>query len=344
MAKQLTEKWRPSLHMIVSAVLVSVLVLPLMVIVVFGISDDRSDYQAEIDLLAQNVVIAGLIVLAITLAIAYVFSRTIAGPVHELIRRTNDIGKGDRQAIRPLRRHGSREIAKLSESFLDMAERLYDRTDYVANLAAHVSHELKSPLTSIQGAAELLREAEGAMTAKEREKFLNNIISDADRLNVLVGRLRDLAKADSPQIGGHCNLAEAISEIKQDFTGLSLILAGDGGTAPPPIIPLSRDNLHIVLKHLLENALQHGAQEVHITAALDHDAVVLAVEDDGKGISPSNQDRVFDAFFTTKREQGGTGMGLGIVRAMLRAHGGSIRLLPDRKGACFEVRLPAPQN
>ena len=51
------------------------------------------------------------------------------------------------------------------------------------------------------------------------------------------------------------------------------------------------------------------------------------------GISPSNQDRVFDAFFTTKREQGGTGMGLGIVRAMLRAHGGSIRLLPDPEEA-----------
>ena len=262
MAEQPKEKWRPSLHMIVSAVLVSVLVLPLIVIAVFGISDDRSDYQAEIDLLTQNVVIAGLIVLAITLAVAYVFSRTITGPLYELIRRTNEIGKGDRQAIRPLRRHGSREIAKLSESFLDMAERLYDRTDYVANLAAHVSHELKSPLTSIQGAAELLREADGAMTIAEREKFLDNIISDADRLNALVRRLRDLAKADSPEIGGHCDLAEVIAEMKPDFAGLVLTMAEENGESRPPAVPLSRDNLHIVLKHLLENAQQHGAQEV----------------------------------------------------------------------------------
>ena len=64
------------------------------------------------------------------------------------------------------------------------------------------------------------------------------------------------------------------------------------------------------------------------------------IADDGAGISPGNRDRVFEPFFTTRREAGGTGMGLQIVRSMLAAHGGTIRLLPSESGAAFEIRVP----
>lgn len=104
-------------------------------------------------------------------------------------------------AIRAPDHHGTRELAMLSQGFLDMAERLYDRTDYIATFAAHVSHELKSPLSSIQGAAELLRDAADEMSERERQKFLDNVIADAQRLTALVERLRELARADNPHTG-----------------------------------------------------------------------------------------------------------------------------------------------
>ena len=87
--------------------------------------------------------------------------------------------------------------------------------------------------------------------------------------------------------------------------------------------------------------MQHGANHLRVAVAVRGEAVVMVVTDDGSGVSPGNRDRIFEPFFTTRRETGGTGIGLEIVRRMLEAHGGSIRLLPEDKGASFEISIPA---
>ena len=131
-----------------------------------------------------RVILAMLSMIVPTLLIGFLFHRTITGPMRELVERTNLVGKGDRDALRPLRHHGTSEFALLSQSFLDMARRLNTRSSFISTFATHVSHELKSPLTSIKGAAELLREDVDApdMDDADRRKFLDNIIADADRL------------------------------------------------------------------------------------------------------------------------------------------------------------------
>jgi signal transduction histidine kinase len=284
----------------------------------------------------RNVILAGLAVLAVALVIGFLFWRTITGPIRELIRRTEAIARGDRAAIRPLSRHGTREIALLSRSFLKMAARLFDRSDYISTFAAHVSHELKSPLTSIQGAAELLRENGASMTEAERERFLSNIIGDTERLTVLVGRLRDLARADNPQTGGSTSLEAVLSAIRPAFPDIAILAEGDVAVD----VRLSAENAAIVLSHLIDNARRHKASEVRIEAARDSQDLRVTLGDDGEGISEKNREKVFDPFFTTRRESGGTGLGLGIVQSMLRAHGGAIRLLPSERGAEFEIRAP----
>lgn len=145
--------------------------------------------------------LAGLAVILGTIAIGLVFSRTITLPMRELIDRAARIGRGDREAFAPLRHYGTRELAQLSHSFLGMAEQLSRRSDYIATFSAHLTHELKSPLTSIKGAAELLQDwfqgtPEG-LTPAEQQTFIANILSDTQRLEAMAQRLRELARAES---------------------------------------------------------------------------------------------------------------------------------------------------
>lgn len=284
-----------------------------------------------------KLILAGLAVLAITLLVGYVFVRLISRPMNELLDRTRRIAAGDADAIRPLSHHGTREMAMLAGGFLDMARKLQDRSDTIRTFATHVSHELKSPLTSIQGAAELLRDGGEEMTVEERRKFHGNIVSDTERLNQLVRRLIDLARAESVGPSGEqSTLAEAAASFLPP-EGLNIQIE-EGGAAP---ISMSVENAAIVLSNLADNSARHGATKLELSARTSEDgANVITAKDDGSGVSPGNRDRIFEPFFTTRRSEGGTGLGLGIVAALVKAHGGSINLIDTERGAGFEMRLP----
>ena len=318
---RIAQKWRPTLAMIVFAVLLTVLALPAAFVIGFRALDNTSSAFGPIEIGAVG------IALVITVMIGIVFSRTITGPIDALIQRTREIGKGGRAAIVAPEQQGTREIATLSQSFLDLAERLVDRTEYVSSFAAHVSHELKSPVTSIRGSAELLRDA--TMTQEERQRFLDHIIADSDRLTALLDSLRDLARADIASGPGSSTVVDAVA-------GRSATLSGD--TAIP--IAIGVEASRAVFDQLLRNAREHGATTVTIVAQRAGDVLRIIVADNGSGVSPGNRDRIFEPFFTTRRESGGTGMGLQIVRAMLAAHGGTIELMASDSGAAFELRIP----
>lgn len=273
-------------------------------------------------------------------AIGFVFVRTIGRPIAELAAKAVEITAGRAEAIGPLKRHGTREVASLSQSFMTMARRLSDRSDYLSGFANHVSHELKSPLTAIRGAAELMRDAESSMSPEQRERFLSNLLTDAERISALLDRLRQLARADNPELGGQSTLPEIVRSLGERFETLEVSLEGD--FARP--IGMSTENAQIVLAHLLDNAQRHGATHVAITAEEDGGALQVTVSDNGLGVSPGNRARIFDPFFTTRRVEGGTGMGLGIARALLRAHGGDIVLADSEQGASFQLILPFAQT
>lgn len=282
--------------------------------------------------------LALLAALATIGAVGFLFHRTITRPVDALIARTRALAAGDRGALRPLDHHGTAEFAALSQSFLDMASNLAARSDYVSTFAAHVGHEIKSPLTAIAAAAELLADDADApaMSNEQRAAFLRQIGDDAARLGVLVSRLRDLARAESTPTHGRCRPAEAIAALRGE--GHEIAIAADGELDRP--VAMSADTLRIVLGHLVDNAARHGARTTTITGSAAERAVLLAICDDGPGISPANRDRIFDPFFTTRRADGGTGMGLPIVRTLVETHRGTIDLAESPSGACFVVTLP----
>jgi len=107
---------------------------------------------------------------------------------------------------------------------------------------------------------------------------------------------------------------------------------------------MSDENANIVFGHLADNSVRHGATQLSISAQAEGDKLVVRVADNGAGVSAGNRGRIFDPFFTTRRAEGGTGMGLGIVRALLRSHGGDIALDASSEGAAFRVTLPIAQE
>jgi two-component system, OmpR family, sensor histidine kinase CreC len=285
-------------------------------------------------------VLAGIAVAIGTIVIGLIFSRTITRPMYELIDRAVRIGQGDREAFRPLTHYGTREFALLSRNFLDMAGQLARRSDYIASFSAHLTHELKSPLTSIKGAAELLLDSvktgsEG-LTRPEQESFLSNILSDAARLEAIAQRLRELARAETIDQRESAELASVIENLRDRFPALTFETSGSLDRA----VGMSAEKTLIVLSHLADNALRHHARTMRLAIVCADDRVHIEVGNDGDTISEQNRGRIFDAFFTTRRESGGTGMGLAIARSVMTSRGGAIALRPAADDVTFELRFP----
>jgi two-component system sensor histidine kinase CreC len=287
-------------------------------------------------------------VLLLAVALTAIFAAAlVVRPVRALVRQTRAIAAGEHEGLAPVERPVFAELAELSVAQARMAAALRHRNEYIRNFAANVSHEFKTPLSAIQGAIELLRADAGEMTPEQRERFLANIDRDARRLTRLVERLLELARADAAELGaaGEVDVGALLAAVAERAgrEGLSLEVrapaSGPWGRAPAEV-------LDAVVWQLVTNARQHAgpAARVVLTAEQDGAQVRVRVADDGPGISPANWPRVFDPFFTTARDRGGTGMGLPIARALLRAFGGELALEPADTGAWFAIRLPVQRR
>lgn len=284
-------------------------------------------FYAEISSLVR----AGLFVLAGAMLIGFLFWRFVTRPINHLVTRTNQIAEGVRIAPDNTS-YGTREIETLARSFQTMAERLQKRHDTIETFTAHVTHELKSPLSSVQGAAELLLDPDMSLDDTQRRQFLENVQGDAKRMAELLESVRDLARAKQTKFEGHSKLSDIFGELQTNFDMLT-IDTNDQDTS----LPISADGLRISLQHLLENSAEHGADAVtlHLTGR------TIDIVDNGRGIDEGNLHKVTEPFFTTLRSEGGTGMGLSIVASMMETIGGSVEILTPTKGATIRLHFPA---
>lgn len=286
---------------------------------------------------ARLFVIGGGLFLLV-LALSWFTSRTIARPIQALVEQTELIKAGDPKGSESLEHAGTYEVAQLSSALSDMACELREREDYIRTFATSVSHEFKTPLTAMRGASELLHDHWHDMTDEERERFLEVMSGETDRLDKLVRRLLELARADVVRPGGETVDASEVMQAVVDRDALAgRAVAFE--SAGPCLVAVAEEVLDTVLSTLLTNAFQHGGDAVSASVQAVGDGVVIRVSDDGAGISDSNAKRVFEQFFTTDREGGGTGVGLAIVRRLCDAHGGGVELLREPQ-TTFEVRLP----
>jgi two-component system sensor histidine kinase ChvG len=296
----------------------------------FGIYQDRGKIALG----------AGLILLVL-IVLAGLLSRGIARPIDALSEATQDVARGLVHVPDPPVT-AAREIRALFENFAIMAERIEQRSRYLRDFAAAVSHEFKTPIAGIRGALELLDEHGAAMSKAERRRFIANAAADAERLSRLVQRLLDLARADMTTIAAdsRADVGERIAALADAFRnpGFAIEVAAPAKALPPARI--TPEVLDTVIETLIDNSRRAGAGRVDIGLRRSAAGIEVAVSDDGGGIAEADRARIFEPFFTGRRESGGTGLGLSIARSLLAATGGSIVSEPVETGALFTLWLP----
>jgi len=305
------------------------------------------DIAKALYLSRRPIAIGAAVLLAVVFLVTMLTSFTISRPVRELIHQAEAVSRGEKGAVTPLRSPGTHELARLSEALGEMAATLENRASYIRTFASHVSHEFKTPLTTIRGTVELLEDHLDEMSVEERRRFLKNLREASDHLERLVSRLLDQARADVAEPGDELtDAAMALDETVsiQRESGLSVTVDRDTEIGHVRMAP---ETFREILGNLMENARLHGGDDVRVCLSPRIDrspglaTLVMTVADDGPGISEANAPRIFTPFFTTARARGGSGLGLSIVRSLLEAHGGTIELEPGSPGAVFTLRLPS---
>lgn len=298
---------------------------------------------------AWPLALIGLLAFALTSLLGVWLARSITGPLRQMTRASEAMAQGD--YAQTIDVHGDDEVARLGQAFnamsheVDRAHRM--QRDFVVN----VSHDLKTPLTSIQGFAQAM--TDGSLHGVADYQRAGGIIhAEAERMRRLIAQLIELARLQ----GGVDALAHAPVDV------LSLLhsagrLAGERATAAgltfetelPAALPTVTGDaarLEQVVANVLDNALKYTPRGGRVTlrAGTAAGGVAVSVSDSGPGIPAEEQARVFERFFRGDRARagdGGSGLGLAIAREIVEAHGGRIEVASaPGEGTTLRVWLP----
>ena len=302
--------------------------------------------------------------LVVVVALAMLFARTLAGALAGLTSAATRMAAGDYTARVPVTRSlaNPAEVRQLATAFNDMAAALERDVNELKRqealrreLIADVSHELATPLTSIQGYSEALRDGV-VHSPSEREEITGIIARQVARLRRLVDQLRQVALFEA----GAAELARAplalpaliretlevlTPELERKRITISADLADD-----LPLVDADADRVTEALLNLLDNAARHAPEggRIDVNAAREGDIARVTIADNGPGMTVEQRQRAFDRFYRadtsrarTADSAGGSGLGLAIVKALIEAHGGAIAI--DERpggGARFTFTLP----
>lgn len=267
------------------------------------------------------------------------------------LRLPTGLGRRIVLTIRVIGRNDSQDALRVVEVAPDSSEpsriaSSHLHSDSVDRFAIVVVHELKN----LVGASLLAAETALASLAPDFggtviRTCLDNVIASMDRCTRLVARMRQF-RDDAPLEYAPLDLNRVVTEAR-NLTRFAVAHAGGvvelALASPPPIISASQLELEMVLVNLIQNAIESRNEPVwvRITTKSDAEGVHVIVEDDGSGMTEDQKRHVFDPFFTTRAESGGIGLGMAIVRDVVKRHGGSIRLdSAPGAGTLVEIRFP----
>ena len=286
----------------------------------------------------------GVFAMLAAIVLSYVVSLWITRPIKRLTHYANGIRQGRRVDFPRLDRS---EIGEMGNAFAKMQKTLEGK-EYVEQYVQKLTHEVKSPLSAIRGAAELLEED---MQPVQRARFLSNIRNEANRIQALVDRMLELSALENQKILNKVKpisvsgLFQTVMESKRVILKKKQLRLS---TQVPQNIQIKGDKLllHQALSNLIQNAIDFSAahSEIKLCGHIQGSMLALIVEDHGTGMPAYATEKVFNKFFSLQRPDSGkksTGLGLNFVKEVAGLHHGDVKLqnLPE-KGVRATIILP----
>ena len=300
--------------------------------------------------LLPRLAFSGLIGIAVAVGMGFLLSQSVAAPLRNIARAARSVARGNYRQRVPAT--GPREVRDLAANFNRMTEDVQRSQQTLRDFLANISHELKTPLTSIRGFSQAV--LDGTIDDRDGIDRSAKIISDeSNRVLRLVEELLDLSRIESGQIAMRqevVDLHELFSHVGEVFAlrsednGVNLEVAAESATVH---IKGDFDRLEQVMNNLLDNAFRHtpaGGTVRLSSTRVQHGLVQVSVTDTGRGIPPQDLPHLFERFYRANTGANGKGYGLGlaITREIVRAHGGDIWATSEPgKGTAFVFTLPA---
>lgn len=311
----------------------------------------RDDAQSIIADLTPRLLLAGGAGLLAAVVASVVVSQSVYAPLRRVTRAVRAVAGGDYRQKIPA--SGPAEIRELAHDVNEMTTAVQQSQETLREFLVNVSHELKTPLTSIAGFAQAL--SDGTIADDEgRERAARVLYSEARRVLHLVEELLDLSRIESGQtrmnlrpvsLEGLFGHLRDVFSLRAEESGVALV-APEGRL---PAVQADEDRLEQVLGNLLDNAFRHTRRggQVRLEARRNGKRTVeITVADTGEGIPPDELPKIFDRFYRGDASRGtGAGLGLAISKQIVLAHGGHIAVAcPPEGGSRFTVTLPAAEE
>jgi len=296
-------------------------------------------------LLQRGLMFGGPLIVAAMAALTWWFVGLTLRPVAALQRGAAALSASGLARSRLPVPDAEDEIHELATTLNNMLDRLDTATTKQRQFIGDAAHELRSPIASLRLQLEVAHRLGNAGGVRE---LTEDALIDVNRLSNLIDDLLTLARSDERGLVRTrvpVRLDELIRAVAAGYRDARVEVRTD--VPEPMTVAGDRDGLHRVLVNLLDNAVRYARSEVTVSVRVHRDGVLLRVCDDGPGVPANKRERVFDRFYrldtARSRDQGGTGLGLPIVREIVTAHGGRVVLRDNEPGLMVEVRLQTTQ-
>lgn len=279
----------------------------------------------------------------------YISSKSISQPLVEMNAAAKVIATGDFE--KRIQVKSNDEVGQLADSFNRMASSLYMQEKSRKEFLSNISHDLRSPLTSMRGFLQAI--LDGTIPEDKTERYLKIILDETDRLAKLAHNILDINKLEESENSLNVrdfelnDMIESTLATFEDRAIKSLITIRMEFCEEKTFVNADYDKIQRVIYNLVDNSLKftHKYGIIIVSTRLKDKKVYVSVKDNGKGVSEEEQKRVFERLYKADRSRGkdkkGSGLGLSIVKEFIKAHGENITLKSELgKGCEFEFTLP----
>lgn len=308
-----------------------------------------ADVYQLIDEITNKWLIVTLFIIIIVIALVIFMSQIIFGPLKNVLDTIKKISAG--QLHQRIELKGKNEFTELGDAVNTMTQRLEEMDQSRQEFVSNVSHELKTPLSSIKVLSESLILQENVPEDMYKE-FLQDISSEIDRMTDIVNDLLALVRNDPNEaklMVTELDVNKMLRDIVKRLSPLASDKNIDLSFLATKEITVKGDEvkLSLAISNLVDNGIKYTPEGGHVKVSLDADNkdCFITVQDSGIGITEEEQSKVFEKFYrvdkTRDRETGGTGLGLAITHSVIMLHNGSVKIISgENEGATFIVRIP----